>query len=149
MRANIKLLLPRFLSTMSATLDAGPVHQSIHRYAVIQFQPESLNKPTPRPLDILFTPWPHSFRRKLQESLKPSSLHILNESHKHAGHAGNPTGAADAETHFKVEIVSEAFEGKNLVQRHRMVYQLVSDELQAGLHALTLKTSTPKEAVER
>jgi stress-induced morphogen len=46
----------------------------------------------------------------------------------------------------RVEIVSEMFEGKTLVQRHRLVYQALSEELEAGLHALALKTKTPAEA---
>lgn len=72
-------------------------------------------------------------------------MSVRNDSHKHAGHSGNPSGAADAETHFTVEVVSAAFEGKNAVQRHRLVYQLLGDEFAAGLHALALKTKTPAE----
>ena len=71
---------------------------------------------------------------------------MKNDSHKHAGHSGNPSGAPDAETHFTVEVVSPAFEGKSAVQRHRMVYALLSEEFTAGLHALALKTKTPAEA---
>ncbi|KAI3430722.1 hypothetical protein D9Q98_005308 [Chlorella vulgaris] len=86
-----------------------------------------------------------SIQSKLQDALQPSSLSVQNDSHKHAGHSGNPSGAPDAETHFKVEIVSAAFDGKNAVQRHRMVYQLLQEEIDAGLHALALKTKTPAE----
>jgi stress-induced morphogen len=92
-------------------------------------------------------PMQQSIVKKLEEALTPSSLSIVNESHKHAGHAGNPNkdGDKNAETHFRIELVSQAFEGKSLVQRHRMVYQLLSDELNAGLHALALKTTSPAE----
>jgi BolA-like protein 1 len=83
--------------------------------------------------------------RKLTEALKPTTLTIIDESHKHAGHSGNPSGAEDAETHFRVEVVSEEFSGKNLVKRHQMIYTLLSDELHHGLHALSLKTTTPAE----
>jgi BolA-like protein 1 len=83
--------------------------------------------------------------RKIERALAPVSLSVVNDSHKHAGHAGNPSGAADAETHFQVSVVSEAFEGKPLVARHRIIYELLSDELKAGLHALALKTKTPTE----
>lgn len=69
----------------------------------------------------------------------------MDESHKHAGHSGNPSGAPDAETHFRVEIVSAEFAGKRLVQRHQMVYQLLADEFKAGLHALSMSTKTPDE----
>jgi BolA-like protein 1 len=85
------------------------------------------------------------FCRKLGEALTPSFISIRNDSHKHAGHTGNPTGAPDAETHFTVEVVSTEFEGKNAVQRHRMIYTLLKEELDAGLHALALKTKTPSE----
>lgn len=70
---------------------------------------------------------------------------MRNDSHKHAGHAGNPSGAPNAETHFRVEVVSAAFEGQNMVKRHRMVYGLLGDEMDAGLHALSLNTKTPDE----
>lgn len=86
-----------------------------------------------------------SMQRKL-ETLKPAVLNIVNESYKHAGHAGNPGGGPDAETHFKVEIVSQEFEGKRLVQRHQMMYRLLDDEIKAGVHALSMDTKTPKEA---
>ena len=107
---------------------------------------------------------------KLGAALQPTVLNVVNESHKHAGHSGNPSGAPDAETHFRcaarggwlgapacpthtrtarrrrrVEVVSAAFEGKNAVARHRMVYELLKPELDAGLHALALKTKTPAE----
>lgn len=87
-----------------------------------------------------------SITRKLQEALQPVDLKVVNESHKHAGHAGNPSGAVDAETHFKVEVVSAAFDGKPLVARHRMVYQLLQHEIDVeGVHALALRTKTPQE----
>jgi stress-induced morphogen len=63
----------------------------------------------------------------------------------HAGHAGNPHGGADAETHFRVEVVSDAFNGLPLVARHRLVYAALKTELAQGLHALALKTKTPAE----
>ena len=72
-----------------------------------------------------------------------------DESFKHAGHSGNPSGDPDAETHFKVEIVSAQFEGKMPVARHRMVYSILDAELKDGVHALSLKTKTPAEADEK
>mmetsp|Transcript_47 Transcript_47/g.415 ORF Transcript_47/g.415 Transcript_47/m.415 type:complete len:117 (+) Transcript_47:2763-3113(+) len=83
--------------------------------------------------------------KKIQEALHPLQLRVEDESHKHAGHAGNPTGRPDAETHFRVEVVSDAFGGRTLVQRHRMVYQLLDREFQDGLHALAVKAYTPDE----
>ena len=87
-------------------------------------------------------------RRKLGEALRPSVLSIKNDSHLHAGHAGNPGGGPDAETHFSVEVVSAAFEGLPLVARHRLVYAALQAELAEGLHALALKTKTPAEAAK-
>jgi stress-induced morphogen len=87
----------------------------------------------------------HHHNRKLEDALRPTSLTIINESHKHAGHSGNPTGAADAETHFRVEVVSAEFSGKRLVQRHQAVYRLLDDEIKAGVHALSMDTRTPEE----
>ncbi|DBB05499.1 TPA: hypothetical protein ACH3X1_012455 [Trebouxia sp. C0004] len=103
-----------------------------------------------------------TIHKKLTEALKPSNLKVTNESHKHAGHSGNPSGAPDAETHFEyasfadtykkffnilnlVQVVSDAFAGKRLVQRHKMVYSILDHELKTGVHALALKTKTPDE----
>jgi stress-induced morphogen len=87
--------------------------------------------------------------RKLEAALKPTSLSIVNESHKHAGHSGNPSGAADAETHFRVEVVSAEFDGKRLVARHQIIYRLLDDEIKVGgVHALSMDTRTPGEVTE-
>jgi len=86
-----------------------------------------------------------AIQRKLTALLRPTTLQIVNDSHKHAGHSGNPSGAADAETHFTVTVVSAEFEGKTAVARHRLIYAALSDELAAGLHALSLVTKTPAE----
>lgn len=96
------------------------------------------------PPPSLLPPLP-SCCRKVQEALAPSTLSITNDSSKHAGHSGNPSGAPDAETHFTLTVVSDAFAGKSLVQRHRMIYGLLKEELDAGLHALALKTKAPGE----
>lgn len=56
-----------------------------------------------------------------------------------------PTSCCCRPRACRVEIVSAAFDGKNAVQRHRMVYQLLQEEIDAGLHALALKTKTPAE----
>ncbi|GBF93977.1 hypothetical protein Rsub_06226 [Raphidocelis subcapitata] len=87
-----------------------------------------------------------SMQRKITAALKPVKLDIVDESHKHAGHAGNPSGNPNAETHFKVLVVSDEFEGKRLVQRHQILYRLLDDEIKAGVHALSMDTKTPGEA---
>lgn len=86
---------------------------------------------------------PCALRSKLRAALAPAVLTITNESHLHAGHAGDP---GTGESHFRVSIVSAAFEGASAVARHRLVYAALGDEIRAGLHALSLKTRTPGEA---
>lgn len=73
----------------------------------------------------------------LTKALVPSYLAIEDESHQHAG--------PRSETHFKVLIVSDKFEGKSRLERQRMVNDLLQAEMQGGLHALTQKTLTPSE----
>lgn len=84
-----------------------------------------------------------TIQQKLTTRLAPARLDITDESHLHAGHVGARPGG---ESHFRVEVVSAAFEGMNRVARQRLVYEILSDELAAGLHALALKTHTPAEA---
>ncbi len=79
---------------------------------------------------------------KLRMSFAPVRLTIEDESSRHRGHAGYREGG---ESHFRVEIVSVAFEGKNRIARQRMVYAALQDEFAAGLHALALTTLTPSE----
>jgi BolA protein len=81
--------------------------------------------------------------KKLQEAFAPESLDVVDESHLHAGHAGHRPGG---ETHFRVYIVSRAFEGKSRLDRHRMINQVLADDLAAGVHALALKAQAPGEA---
>ena len=83
-----------------------------------------------------------TIRVKLTERLAPTRLVILDESHRHAGHAGARPGG---ETHFNVTVVSAAFTGLNRVARQRLVYQTLSEELAGGVHALSLTTTTPDE----
>lgn len=80
-------------------------------------------------------------REQLSNQLNPSQLEIIDDSHKHAGHASARGGG-----HFSVNIVSEAFAGKNLVQRHRMVYAALDELLQQNeVHALSIQARTPDE----
>lgn len=83
---------------------------------------------------------------KLRATFAPARLAIEDESSKHHGHAGWREGG---ETHFKVEIVSAAFEGQSRVARQRSVYAALKQELDAGLHALALTTLTPAEDAAR
>jgi BolA protein len=84
-----------------------------------------------------------TIRRKLTETLAPTRLAIFDESHRHAGHAG---ARPEGETHFRVEIISPAFEGLSLIERQRLVHDVLSAELFGRVHALSLTTQTPEEA---
>jgi len=84
-----------------------------------------------------------TIRQKLTLRLAPSRLDIVDESHRHAGHAG---ARAEGETHFALTIVTAAFAGHNRVARQRLVYQALAEELATRIHALSLTTLTPDEA---
>lgn len=79
---------------------------------------------------------------KLRTSLKPQRLLIRDDSHKHKGHGGYREGG---ETHFHVEVVTQAFDGMNRVARQRRVYEILKEELAERVHALELVTRTPPE----
>jgi BolA family transcriptional regulator, general stress-responsive regulator len=81
-------------------------------------------------------------REKLMIGLKPTRLDVVNESHQHAGHASSP---GTGESHFRVLIVSGDFAGKSRVERHRIVNELLKDELRDGVHALAIKALAPGE----
>ena len=78
---------------------------------------------------------------KLKAAFAPEDMQIENQSDRHAGH-----GPEGEETHFRVRIISRAFEGKSRLQRHRMVNEILSDELKSAVHALSMETLTPAEA---
>lgn len=80
-------------------------------------------------------------RMRLEQTLSPARLEITDDSHLHQGHAGAASGAG----HFSVMIVSGKFTGQNLVQRHRLVYQAVSDMMPGEIHALSIQALTPEE----
>ena len=82
-------------------------------------------------------------REKLMFSLRPTRLDVVNESHLHAGHRSSP---GTGESHFRVLIVSEAFTGKSRVERHRIVNDLLNNELKNAVHALAIKACAPGEA---
>ncbi len=74
-------------------------------------------------------------------SLDPVSMEIIDDSHKHAGHAG----ARDGGGHFTLNIVSKKFAGKNAVARHRMVYSALGEMMHREIHALNIQANTPDE----
>lgn len=76
-------------------------------------------------------------RQRLTDALSPVELEVLDEGHKHAGHANAGKG------HFHVRIVSPAFAGKLPLQRHRQVYAALDDLMEQGIHALSIDASAP------
>jgi len=85
----------------------------------------------------------HRIREKLTVALNPVRLEIVDESHRHAGHAGARPGG---ETHFRVEVVAAAFHGKSRLERQRLVYAALEEEMSLQIHALSLVTRAPGEA---
>ncbi len=77
---------------------------------------------------------------KLREAFTPANLEVIDESHLHEGHAGHRPGG---ETHFRVYIVSKAFDGKSRIERHRMINTLLATELAGSVHALAIKAEVP------
>jgi BolA protein len=80
--------------------------------------------------------------RTLEERLQPTRLAVLDESHQHVGHGGWREGG---ETHFRIDIVSEAFSGKTRVERHRLVNEALKGAFDRGLHALAIQAKAPEE----
>lgn len=81
-----------------------------------------------------------TIEQKLTKTLEPESLDVINESHMHSGSA--------TESHFKVVAVSNKFDGKMLIARHRMINTALAEELN-NIHALSLHTMTPDEYFEK
>jgi len=84
-----------------------------------------------------------TIRGKLDDAFDPQRLEIEDQSHLHAGHAGAREGG---ESHFHVEIVAAAFDGKSRVDRQRMIYQCLAVELAGPVHALSIAALSPSEA---
>lgn len=82
-------------------------------------------------------------KAKITQALAPVRLVVVDESHRHAGHAG---ARPEGETHFRVEICSGAFVGLSRIERQRLVHQVLAEELGGRVHALSLATTTPEEA---
>ena len=74
-------------------------------------------------------------------TLAPESLEIVDESAAHAGHAGAKSGGG----HYRLIIVSHAFEGKSPQLRHRMVYDALGPMMKQDIHALAIKAYAPGE----
>lgn len=90
-------------------------------------------------------PEPEAIRARLSAALPGARIDLDDESHLHAGHAGAQGGAG----HFRVRVVSAAFEGLRTVARHRLVYDAVRDWMPERIHALAIEARTPDEAARQ
>lgn len=79
--------------------------------------------------------------RLLEVAFTPEAIEIIDESHKHAGHAGAKSGMG----HFELMIVAHAFKGQGLLQRHRMIYAALGTLMQTDIHALSISAHSPDE----
>lgn len=77
-------------------------------------------------------------RAKLDEAFAPSALNVINESHLHAGHAGDD---GSGESHWRVEITASAFDGQSRLARHRAIHTALGPDIIARIHALSLQIS--------
>lgn len=82
-----------------------------------------------------------SIENRLREAFTPQKILVRDDSRLHAGHEGAKSGGG----HFAVTIVSIAFQGKNPVQRHQMIYQALGDMMKKDIHALSIQAFTPDE----
>ena len=80
--------------------------------------------------------------KKLQQAFAPESLEVVNDSHRHAGHASSP---GTGESHFTIKVVSRSFAGKTRLERHRMVNEVLAEELRGKVHALAITALAPEE----
>jgi len=76
----------------------------------------------------------------LTAAFAPEALEVIDESHRHAGHAG---ARPEGETHFRVKIVAAAFAGMSRIARHRAVTGALAGEFASGLHALAIEAAPP------
>jgi BolA protein len=81
-------------------------------------------------------------RRRLEAAFAPTELEIIDDSKRHAGHAG----ARDGRGHFNVRISSQQFSGKRTIERHRMVYGALGSMMQTDIHALGVIATSPDDA---
>lgn len=81
-------------------------------------------------------------RSELEHALHTDSIELIDDSRRHAGHAG----ARDGRGHFRVRIVSSDFEGLRPLQRHQLVYRSLGELMQTDIHALSITALTPEEA---
>ncbi len=84
-------------------------------------------------------------RSRLEQAFAPDELDIIDDSHRHAGHAG----AKDGRGHFRVRIVSRRFAGTKTLERHRMVYAALGSLMQTDIHALSVDAHSSRRPIEK
>jgi len=89
-------------------------------------------------------PMYNAIMQTLTSVLKPTSIKLTDNSSQHAGHAGSKGWEESGESHFALEIVADAFEGKKLVMRHQLIYMLLG-EIMPKIHALEISAKSPSE----
>ena len=82
-----------------------------------------------------------TIKQKLNDTLKPELIEIIDDSAAHAGHAGAKKGGG----HYNVTIVADIFNDKSMVQRHQLIYQALGDLMKNEIHALGINALTPSE----
>ena len=82
-----------------------------------------------------------TIEERLTAEFSPSHLQVKDQSHLHAGHAG----ARDGMGHFEVTIVTDAFEGRSRLERHRLIYAALGTLMQTDIHALKINAYSPAE----
>ena len=80
--------------------------------------------------------------KKLRQAFAPIVLEVVNDSERHRGHGGAP---GTGESHFTIKVVSDRFAGKSRVERHRMVNDVLAEELKGPVHALAISALAPEE----
>jgi len=80
--------------------------------------------------------------QKLRQAFAPVSLEVVNDSERHRGHEGSP---GTGESHFTIKVVSDRFAGKSRVERHRMINEVLAEELKGRVHALAISALAPEE----
>ncbi len=83
-----------------------------------------------------------TIENKLRDAFSPKHLDVEDQSHLHVGHAGAREGG---QSHFKIEIVADVFAGKSRLERQRMIYTILADELEGPVHALALSARSSAE----
>lgn len=85
---------------------------------------------------------PQKIENILREKLSVSTVSVLDQSHLHAGHSEAKISSGG---HYSIIVVADVFKGKTTLERHRMIYQALAEELKTSIHALAIKAHSPEE----